>query len=72
MSLTPIGSMESSKDYVKLAQRFYELLNALAPEYTDYDPEIDEPPTPWDELSEGHRLLLAQVFINMIGEGTIR
>lgn len=67
MNLTPVGSMESSKDFVKLAKRFYELLNALAPDYIDSDE-----PTPWDDLPEGYRLLLAQVFIAMIGEGTIR
>lgn len=68
--LTPIGSMESSKDYMSLAKRFYELLNALAPDLVET--ADDDDPTPWDDLPESYRLLLARVFTAMIGEGTIR
>lgn len=70
-SLTPISSLESSKDFAALAKRWYELLNALAPDYMDIS-EDDEPSPPWEDLPENDRKLLTQVFINMIGEGTIR
>lgn len=70
MSLTPVGSMESSKDYAEVAKRWHELLNALAPDFVDTDD--DEPPTPWDDLPEGYRRLLTSVVVNMIAEGTIR
>lgn len=71
-SLTPVSSMESSKDFEAVARRWYELLCALAPDYTDVDPEIDDPSPSWDELTGGHRKLLTMVVTNMIGEGTIR
>lgn len=73
--LTPLSSMESSKDYEAVAKRWYELLCALAPDYTDVDPDLDDglgESTPWDELPEGYRKLLAMVVTNLIAEGTIR
>lgn len=74
-SLTPVGSMESSKDYEAVAKRWYELLCALAPDYTDYDPDLDDDlgvATPWGELPEGYRQLLAAIVVNLIAEGVIR
>jgi hypothetical protein len=62
--------MESSKDYVEVAKRWHELLNALAPDFVD-TPD-DEVPTAWDDLPEGYRRLLAMVVTNLIAEGTIR
>lgn len=70
--LTPLSSMESSKDYEAVARRWYELLCALAPDYTDVDPELDDPSPTWEELSDGHRKLLTMVVVNLIAEGTIR
>lgn len=67
MSLTPVGSMESSKDYEAVARRWYELYCAL---YETDDPEANW--TPWADLSDSYKSLLKAVFMNLIAEGTIR
>lgn len=68
MSLTPITKLESAKDYEAVARRWYELVNALAPDYIE---DVGEP-IPWEEFPENNRLLLTAVVRNLIGEGTIR
>jgi hypothetical protein len=69
VTLTPVSPMESSKDYEHVARRWYELVNALAPDYIE---GVDEPPLPWEDFPEANRRLLVMVVANLIAEGTIR
>lgn len=69
MSLTPVGRLESTKDYAEIAKRYYELLCALAPDYVG---ELPDEYVGWNDLTEANRQLLTAVFLNLIAEGTIR
>lgn len=66
--LTPISQLASSKDYEHVARRWYELVNALAPDYIEDAGEA----VPWEDFPEANRKLLAMVVTNLIAEGTIR
>lgn len=60
--------MESSKDFVAVAKRWYELWVALAPDF-GYP---EDGWTAWDDLPEYSKRLNVAVVTAMIGEGTIR